>query len=81
MITTDWARSNRKTEARLESDFTYHAPHGDQAERYSEIRSAAKSLAELLIKYCPESRELSLSLANLEQAAFWANASIARNEP
>ena len=34
----------------------------------------------LMIASCPDSRELSLALTNLEQAVFWANASIARNE-
>ena len=65
---------------RIENDFVYHAPFGDQAVRYENIRNAAKKLAKYFAASCPESRELSLALTNLEQAVFWANASIARNE-
>jgi hypothetical protein len=64
----------------IENAFTYHAPKGDQAERYTEIRDKAKELALLLDVRCPNSREKSLALTNLEQAIMWANASIARNE-
>jgi hypothetical protein len=60
--------------------FTYHAPKDDQATRYEKIRANARFLAELLTELCPESRELSLAMTNLEQAVMWANASIARNE-
>lgn len=60
--------------------FTHHPPKGDQAERYKQVRTAALALAILFMDRCPPSRELSLALTNLEQAVFWANASIARNE-
>jgi hypothetical protein len=65
---------------RIERDFTYHAPTGDQPQRYINLREAAKELAILMSSSCPPSRELSLALTNLEQATFWANAAIARNE-
>lgn len=60
--------------------FTYHKPFGDQPQRYNDIREGAKELAFRIFDMCPESRERSLALTNLEQAIFWANASIARNE-
>lgn len=69
-----------EADTRRENNFTYHAPHGDQAERYGEIRSQIKSLAEFLEEQCPPSRELSVAMTNLEQVMFWANAAIARNE-
>jgi hypothetical protein len=65
---------------KLENNFIYHKPIGDQAERYVEIRDKGKELALLLETLCPTSRELSLAMTNLEQAIMWANASIARNE-
>ena len=64
----------------VENIFVYHQPFGDQTERYQEIREWAKSLALLIITKTPKSREQSLALTNLEQAVFWANAAIARNE-
>lgn len=66
-------------EARL-TNFTYHAPHGDQGQRYESIRDRAGRLALTFNQYCPPSRELSLAMTKLEEAVFWANAAIARNE-
>ena len=65
---------------RLDNNFTYHKPFGDQQDRYVEMRAEAKGLAETFERCCPPSRELSVALTNLEQAVFWANAAIARNE-
>jgi len=65
---------------KLENNFKYHAPQGNQGARYEEIRLQAKNFAETLVKFCPPSRELSVALTELETAVMWANASIARNE-
>lgn len=73
--------ANEETKNRLNNNFTYHAPHGDQAERYGILRGKAMGLAYELVTFCPQSRELSVALTKLEEVMFWANASIARNEP
>jgi hypothetical protein len=65
---------------RIANDFTYHPPQGDQAERYVKLREKGKELAELIADLTPVSREQSTALTNLEQAIFWANASIARQQ-
>lgn len=65
---------------KIEKAFTYHAPTVEQAARYEDIRRNAKEFALLLERLCPESRELSLAMTNLESCVMWANASIARNE-
>lgn len=65
---------------RITNDFSYHAPKGDQHERYQAIRDFQKKFAEMLVSNCPESRELSIALTHLEEVGFYANASIARNE-
>lgn len=64
----------------LNNIYTYHAPKGDQQERYEDIREKARELAELIERCCPDSREKSLAYTKLEEAVMWANASIARNE-
>lgn len=64
----------------MEKRFAHHPPKGDQADRYAKVRSATRELAEAINALCPESREKSLAFTNLEEAQFWANASIARNE-
>lgn len=60
--------------------FTYHAPKGDQPDRYERIRGAALELALLINNLTPDSREKSVSLTKLDEVVFWANSSIARNE-
>lgn len=64
----------------IERNFTYHAPKNDQPARYQQLRDKAKELAYLIDQLCPKSQERSASMTQLEQAIFWANASIARNE-
>lgn len=64
----------------IDNNFTYHPPKGDQAQRYQDLRDTAKALATKIEAACPDSREKALAFTNLEQAVFWANASIARNE-
>ena len=60
--------------------FTYHAPKGDQSDRYVAIRDRAHDLAEFIDEGCPDSREKSLALTKLEETVMWANAAIAHNE-
>jgi hypothetical protein len=71
---------NENTKKQIQNNFTYHSPKDDQPGRYVIIRDAAKNLAMLIAEQTPYSREQSLAITNLEQAIFWANAAIARNE-
>lgn len=65
---------------RIQNDFTYHPPIGDQQQRYVTLREMGKKLAMAIVELTPPSREQSAALTNLEQAIFSANAAIARNE-
>lgn len=62
----------------LETRFKYHAPKGDQLERYVIIRDKAKAFAEIIVGLTPQSREQALAITALEEAVMWANAAIAR---
>lgn len=64
----------------MEVRFTYHAPKGNQLERYEVLRAIAKNLALEILELVPVSREKSLAITHLEQAIMWANAGIARRE-
>lgn len=64
----------------LDNRFTYHAPFGDQAQRYRKIRAFAKSFANFILAMTPESREQALAITKLEEVMMWANAAIARRE-
>lgn len=71
---------NEQTAKQIQNNFTYHAPKDDQPQRYDRIRGNAAMLADVINESCPDSREKSLAITNLEQATMWANAAIARNE-
>lgn len=67
-----------KEEAELFDDlFTYHAPTGDQAERYAAINGAAKALAVTVHRVCPPSADRSAAIRLIREARMTANASIA----
>ena len=71
--------SEERVNNHLEHRFTYHAPKEGQPETYAAIRGNALNLACTLEALCPQSSELSLAFTKLEEAVFWANASIARS--
>lgn len=60
--------------------YDYHAPFGNQAERYAAIRAEIGKLAVYIAERAPASRELSTALTHLDAVMFYANAAIARNE-
>lgn len=65
---------------RLDNDFTYHAPFGDQTQRYEALRAVGKAAAASVVALTPGSREQSTALTKIDEFVFWANAAIARNE-
>lgn len=68
------------TKDHIENSFTYHAPIGNQPDRYNVLREQAKSLAYAIIELTPLSREQSLAITKLEESIMWANKAIACNE-
>ena len=72
--------TTKQVRDRIENDFIYHAPTPEKGKRHEAVRAAARSLAIVMTDLCPESRELSLALTNVEEAMMWANAAIARND-
>lgn len=60
--------------------FDYHKPHGDQPSRYEAIRQMLMNASLYIMGRTPKSREQSIVLTKLEEAMFWTNAAIARNE-
>lgn len=64
----------------LRNRFSYHAPKGDQTQRYESIRAGCLELALNIVALTPGSPEQSLALNALDQVMFLANAAIARRE-
>jgi hypothetical protein len=66
---------------RIRHDYTNHPPVNETVvERFEHLRDMAIVFGDALIHDCPESRELSLALTNLEQALMYGRAAIARNQ-
>ena len=63
----------------IEELFTYHAPTGDQPERYVKIRELAKELARVIDSCCPAGPDRTTAIRKLREAVMTANASIATN--
>lgn len=64
----------------LDRRFNYHRPDAAAQAAHQQVRQGARYLAELLDTVLPEGREKSLAFTNLEQAMFWGNAAIARDQ-
>lgn len=71
---------DEKIKNELKNRYTYHAPKDNQAERYEAIRGKILETAERIVELTPYSREQSTALTKLDEAMFFANAAIARNE-
>lgn len=66
--------------AELENRFTYHAPDPAKARAHETVRNTVRNLAVYLDSLLTDGREKSLVMTHLEEATFWANASLARND-
>lgn len=64
----------------LMNRFSYHEVKAGQPERFDGIRMKGLVMAMEVEGSCPDSREKSIALTKIEEAVFWANAAIARNE-
>ena len=60
--------------------FQHHAPKGNQADRYAEIRREIEGTALRCVQLTPCSPEQTRALNALDEAMFLFNAAIARNE-
>lgn len=66
--------------AQLENRFRHHAPKGDQAERYGNVRHAILQAAVTCVGLTPCSPEQTRAINALDEAMMLFNAAIARNE-
>jgi len=64
----------------FENLFSYHAPKGNQAQRYETLRSQAKLFATTIQQCCPDSADRTDAIRKVREAVMMANASIAVNE-
>lgn len=67
--------------ADIEHRFRYHPPKDDHARwAHGQVRDVCLAVAKALNDLCPDGREKSLAITHLEEAMYWANGAIARNQ-
>lgn len=66
--------------AEIENTFSYHAPKGDQTDRYQKIRDKAKELAHVILECTPSCADQTAAIRKLRESVMTANAAIAINE-
>lgn len=65
----------------MEKTYLYHKPSPDGLTGVARLRRAFSDLHDLLKTVCPNSRELSVALTNLETTAMWAIKAVVVNDP
>lgn len=65
---------------RLENMFSYHPASGEQPGLYGAVRASCLELALFIDALVPDSLEKEQAFLRLNEAMFWANGAIARNE-
>lgn len=61
--------------------FNYHRPTTDDVVKAHEVvRESLKTVTTELLPYVPEGREQAMFITKMEEAMYWANAAIARNQ-
>lgn len=65
----------------LKERFGYYRPNSEEvAAKFPQIRGACLQVAEMIDGMFLDCREKSIAITKLEEAMFWANAAVARNE-
>ena len=61
--------------------YAYHKPSDEGVNKIKTIREAYSNLEAQLSTLCPQSRELSVAITNLETSAMWAVKAAVINDP
>lgn len=61
----------------LKDVFTYHAPAGDDAQKYERIRAAALEFAKAIVANTPKCADQTVAIRHVRDAVFNANAAVA----
>lgn len=73
------------TQHEIEERFGFHKATIEGAEatkpKHAILRERFKEFAQLLDDICPDSRQLSIALTELESASMWAHKAIAQQAP
>jgi hypothetical protein len=65
----------------IDKPFAYHKPSDDGFKRISYLREKFSDIAKVVEDNCPNSRQKSIALTELETAAMWAIKAVVFNDP
>jgi hypothetical protein len=65
----------------IDKPYAYHKPSQKGLYQINQLREAFSEMAELIKDTCPESRERSVAITNLETTAMWAIKAVVFNDP
>jgi len=65
----------------IDKPFAYHKPSPDGMERITALREAFSAVKAAIEAACPESRQRSVALTELETSAMWAIKAVVFNDP
>lgn len=67
--------------ASISKTFAYHRPTADARDTINQLRANFSAMKERIETLCPNSRERSIALTDLETCAMWAIKSVVINDP
>ena len=65
----------------IDKPFAYHKPSDDGFQRITALREAFSVVKAQIEAQCPESRQRSVALTELETSAMWAIKAVVFNDP
>lgn len=65
----------------MKKTYAYHKPSAESLATIRELREMFSKLSDNVERLSPKSREQSVALTNLEQAAMWAIKAVVCNDP
>lgn len=68
-------------QGKMDKTFAYHKPSVESLSKITNLRVAFSNLKYIIDQTCPNSREKSVAVTELETSAMWAIKSVVCNDP
>jgi hypothetical protein len=65
----------------IDKPFAYHKPSPEGLDRINKLREAYSNLQKVIEDTCPNSRQKSVAVTELETSAMWAIKAVVFNDP
>lgn len=72
---------DKAEKAHIDKPFAYHKPSEDGMAKITSLREGFSRIKGLIELHCPESRQRSVALTELETSAMWAIKAVVFNDP